>query len=439
MAGVLPMQKFLIAHTMFLAIFFPGASPRAVYAGEVLSQPLAQQHGLTRAWHTQASVSGARHHVAHVTLQGDTLYVVSDNGMVDAINAETGRIEWRREVGVASQLTLAPAANDRYVAIINGVHLHLLNRKDGSEEWRRDVGGSPGAGPALSDTHVFVPMISGLIEGHKIRIGELEEHTPWSYRSEGRILIPPWVTPRSVCWTTDQGYFYVSDTVDLGIKFRLKTKAPIESRPAYWTPFYYACSLDGYVYAVDEGGGKPSWKFSIGEPFNQPPVAIEGRVYVIPNSNSLFCLSGTTGRQIWIARGVRQFVAASPGRVYAEDRFGQIIVLDAETGKRIDTIPVDSGSKKLVNTQSDRMYLYTATGTIQCLREQSHAEPVRYEPPKSTDRKATVKGDGDKKPERAKSSDDEAMDEEPIPDGDLPLEENEMPDETLIDDDPGLE
>lgn len=375
------MQKFLMVHTLLLALLFPGAPPRRAGAGDLLTQTAAQHFGLTRAWHTQASVSGARYHVAHVTLQGGTLYVVSDNGMVDAIDAETGRIAWRREVGVPNRLTLAPAANDQYVAIVNGTHLFLLNRADGSEEWQRTLDGSPGAGPALSETHVFVPMINGQMEGHKIHLGDLETRAPWSYHSEGRILIPPWVTRRSVCWTTDQGYFYVSDTTELGIKFRLKTKAPIESRPAYWTPFYYACSLDGYIYAVDEAGGKPAWKFSTGEPFSQPPVAIEGRVYVIPNSNALICLDAMTGRQKWLAPGVRQFVAASPQRIYAEDRFGQLVVIDGSTGKRLSTVPTDTGSKKLLNALTDRIYMYSPGGTIQCLHEAALAEPAHYVPP----------------------------------------------------------
>src|SRR5207302_1246236 len=128
--------------------------------------------------------------------------------------------------------------------------------------------GSPGAGPALSQSRVFIPMVNGAIEGYLL---EDPADPPWIFRSDGRALTQPMITQKTVSWTTDKGYFYVGKSDPVGIRFRLKTRAAIESRPAYWTPYFYAGSLDGYVYAIDEKTGLTEWKFSTAEPLSQPP------------------------------------------------------------------------------------------------------------------------------------------------------------------------
>ena len=71
-----------------------------------------------------------------------TLYVTSERGMVHALDAETGRTRWSTTVGSSRYFTTEAAANDQYVAVVNGSTLYVLKADDGSLVWNRSVSGA---------------------------------------------------------------------------------------------------------------------------------------------------------------------------------------------------------------------------------------------------------------------------------------------------------
>jgi hypothetical protein len=81
---------------------------------------------------------------------------------------------------------------------------------------------------------------------------------------------------------------------------------------------------------------------------------------------------------LWEAAGVAQFAAASRNRVYGVDDFGGLVVLDATTGSRIGHLPTGGTINALVNDQTDRLYLISQQGTVQCLHEIGAKEPIYH-------------------------------------------------------------
>jgi hypothetical protein len=78
--------------------------------------------------------------------------------------------------------------------------------------------------------------------------------------------------------------------------------------------------------------------------------------------------------------------------VYAADARGQLLILDAAKGTRLATLPLAESTVPLVNQQTDRIYLASESGLIQCLHEIALTEPLRYvepEKPASDERKPT--------------------------------------------------
>jgi hypothetical protein len=135
-------------------------------------------------------------------------------------------------------------------------------------------------------------------------------------------------------------------------------------------------SRDGFVYVFQEKDGQPLWRFSIGEPIVESPAVIEERVYVTAQLGGMSCLETKTGKNLWFAPGLIQFVAASKARVYATDRLGRIVVLDASSGASLGAINTESIPIKLMNTENDRLYLADGSGLVQCLREVEQTEPL---------------------------------------------------------------
>lgn len=310
-----------------------------------------------------------------------TLYVATDQGVVHAIDGETGRTRWVVAAGRPDHPNLTPAVNENFVAIVNGSKLYVVDSVTGKAVWERTLKHAPGAGPVLSERMVFVPMISGHVEAYKLYLRKenirqenekRETFQPAQYFvSSGRALIQPIATFKgNVIWPTDRGYLYVANGDRMSMKYRLEANKGIVSKAAHLYPNQlFVSSIDGYTYSMKESTGEMLWRFSAGEPISQTPVPMKDRIYVVTDDRSLFCVDASTGKEHWYTPGVRQFIAASDTRLYCIGSTGRMLILDKTGGGRITTLSTEGLDLTLVNTETDRIYVGTKTGTIQCLHE----------------------------------------------------------------------
>jgi len=397
---------------------------------QIIPETTATRHGLTRPWFTQVQVDRTRGKVETLLLHDGTLFVQTDRAVLQAIDAETGRTLWMNEVGRRDFPSLRPAVNGEMVAIINGSTLHILHRSTGRLLWQRELPGVPGAGPALSELRAYVPMTDGLVLAYRIKaildpaveLGllnpESEEDAkvlkarrlegmrleqdlkpPLACQSFGRAMVQPIITRENAgeefaAWPTDRGYLFVGridrqDEDRFGLMYKLETAADITADPTFLPPateeasdsgIIFAPSQDGFLHAIREQDGTSMWRFSTGEPVLEPAAPIADKVYVATRLGGMYCLAVTTGQQLWWAPGIMRFVAASKDRVYVEDRNGDIVVLHAETGGRLDLIPAAGLKLKLMNLQTDRLFLASETGLVQCLHEIGLQQPILHRP-----------------------------------------------------------
>ena len=373
-------------------------------SGGLISRTVARRLGLERSWFTQIELDSSRSKIAYITQDHDTLFVQTDAGVLHALNANNGSTLWASQIGRPEYPTLAPAASLEYVAVVNGSTLYVIDRTTGRTLWSRKLGGGPGAGPAISAEHVFVPLINGRVEAYNLKVPETP---PWIYSSAGRAMVQPVSTDRSVAWPTDRGFLFVAQTGDqLAIRYRVETNDAITSKAVYKKPYFYASSLDGNVYAFHEMSGEQIWRFSAGDPIEEPATVIDDRIYVPTDHAGMYCVDANTGREVWWAPRIERFLAASKERVYATDNLYQLYILDGKTGGRLATLPIYGMDMLLVNQTTDRLYLASNSGLIQCLHDASLEKPIYHnvvqeetpEDPSQPVTEAPAEGEPDEKP-----------------------------------------
>ena len=455
-------RRYLLAAAVVAAVASCSRS-HAARPTPIMPEPTANRHGLTRPWFAQVQMDRGRARVQHIILYEGMLYVQTDRATVHAIDAETGATRWAGKVGRSNHPSFAPAANADLLAIINGSRLYVCNRHNGNLVYEAEVGGAPIAGAALSEQYAYVPMVDGLVTAYRLEsltappkeLSEIEKDlakeeennaeengeeqprekvrlrqefiAPLSCQSIGRALVQPLVTRQTegeeyCVWPTDRGHMNVAHVNRasgdrLAVMWRLETGTDIAARPTYLPPdteepsdsgIIFAASRDGFVHAVLENRGTLLWRFSTSEPILQPAVVIGQRVYVATQPGGMYCLNASDGQEIWWAPRVIQLVAASKERIYAADRLGRILVLHGKTGSRLDTIPTVGQSIKLLNDATDRIYLATRTGLIQCLHEVELTEPILHRASRAAAEEKTPppavgqKGPEDKPTERTK-------------------------------------
>jgi outer membrane protein assembly factor BamB len=427
-------QRILIAAALTAA--WCSCGPLWAQRGDLIPEATAAQHGLTRPWFAQVQFDQGRGRVCDLILYEGVLYAQTDRGTIHAIDAETGKTLWSRQVGRPDHPSLTPSASHDLLATINGSRLYVVNRFTGDLLFEKEIEGVAGAGPALSAKRAYVPTVTGMIVAYRLDLSketsreaaasagtdvtsdQTTQHEedrrqnvrlrqqyipPLFCQSLGRAMVQPLVTHENlaeeyVAWATDVGYlnnrgwgyFHIGrincqEEKSLELKFRLTTHAPAVARPAYLPPdpkvtgdsgLVIAASGDGYVYAIREKDGNTFWQFSTGEPVIEAPVVIETRLYVVSQLGGMYCLDIATGKDVWWAPNVLRFVAASQTRVYVVDGQGRILVLNAQNGARLDTLATESIPVKLANSDTDRIYLADGMGLIQCLHEVEQSQPL---------------------------------------------------------------
>lgn len=412
---------------------FWGTLATAGTLSPIIPETTAARHGLTRAWMVQVQVDRSRGRVTHLLLDRGTLFVQTDRAVVHALDAETGQTLWVSQIGRRDHPSLAAGANENLLAVVNGAYLYVVNRETGKLLWKNEIDGAAGAGPALSSIRAYVPLVNGKVLAYRLTpvvdpLAELgrvkeeaglteqqkaareqerrEEHLihqefipPLACQSFGRSLVQPLVTKQNkgeeyVAWPTDRGILFVgviNRTREdfFAIRFRLQTDEGIAARPTYRPAdpadptgegVIYIPSRDGFVYAISETTGSSLWRFPTGEPIIEPAAIVGDDLYVPTQLGGLYCLDGATGQEKWWAPQVVQFIAASKDHAYVVDKLDRILVLDTKTGARVDTIPTGPLPLKYLNMQTDRIYLASKTGLIQCLHEVQNVEPIQHHP-----------------------------------------------------------
>ena len=396
-------------------------------AQSLISEQLAERHGLARPWTAQVQVSRGLARLEHLVLFEDTLFAQTDRGLIQAIDAETGATLWVRQIGNPDYPTGRVGVGGDLVGAVNGMRLYVLNRYNGDLLYERNLDYAPGAGPAVSTRWAYVPMLTGMVVAYRLEpltdpmreLGVIEEELtgpeledrerdrrenirldqqyrkPLSVQTSGRIMTQPIATYHSstaeyAAWTTERGHLNVGvidpDAPDrLKIDYRIEASGPFASRPVYMPPpegdeksagMLLATSEDGYVYAIDQKSGESLWRYSTGEPIVSRPGLAFPRVYICNQLGGMHCIDAERGLRIWWAPKICQFVSASEKLVYVLDMQDRLLSLDVETGAWIDTMPLPKFDIALCNNQTDRIYIAHATGLVQCLHELGVEEPI---------------------------------------------------------------
>lgn len=318
-----------------------------------------------------------------------TIYATSERGLVQAIDAETGKTKWASFVGDPRFPTSNCGASDDVVCVFNGSKIYVLKASDGTVNWEKSVPGAPVLGPAVSDEYIFVPLISGKVDAYEV---DHPNRAATTFRTMGHPTTQPVVLNHSVAWATDRGHVYVASTNDGKAKYRVETKDNVVSTPGFLAPDkIFVTSQDGYLYSVRETRGGINWRFSTGESISHGPVGVRDTVYVIADSGTMYAIDGEAGVERWTTSGIRGFIAATDDRLYCTDLTASLVVIDSRSGSRVASISAPELEVRMVNTETDRIVVGTPSGLLQCFREIGRKWPeVRMLQDSAPRKKATV-------------------------------------------------
>ena len=261
---------------------------------------------------------------APVYYQG-RVYIAFIDGELLALDAETGKPDWKRQL--PGHLESSPmAAEGRLYIGSDSTDVIALNATDGRVLWKFNSPGAIKASPSFHDGHVFVADYQGAM---------------FALDTSGKLL---WRTNTTKVKPFGRGGFYSSPAVDFGR--------------------VYAARDDGTVYAFDEKSGRVDWffktdNFVYGSPATAEVPGTPPSVYIGSYDEHFYALDATSGKVRWkydVGGPVPGTATVIGHTVYTSSfKTRDSIGLDVRDGNR--TFELDQAGYTPVVSDGRRLYL----------------------------------------------------------------------------------
>jgi outer membrane protein assembly factor BamB len=228
---------------------------------------------------------------------GGALYGVNNNANAFALDADTGKILWEREIGRLNASSPAYSKHRLYIVNLEPGHIVKLDAKTGGVIWKRSL--------------------------------------------PGRAESSPLVLGRTVYFGCENGELFALSTVTGKVRWSTPLGGAIKAAPAYYGGKLFVGDYGGHMNAVDAQSGRLVWQSgslgpglgASGQFYSTPAVAYgrvyagntDGRVYSYDSSDGTLAWSYSTGGYVYSAPAVANtrhvrptvFIGSFDGNVYA--------------------------------------------------------------------------------------------------------------------------
>ncbi|MGN6586534.1 MAG: outer membrane protein assembly factor BamB family protein [Solirubrobacterales bacterium] len=234
---------------------------------------------------------------------GGKLYFVNNSGFAYALDADTGKVLWKRRIGRLNASSPAYYKHRLYIVNLVPGHIVKLDAKTGKIIWKRNLPGRAESSPVVIDRTVYFGCENGELFAMSTGKGQVR-------------------------WSTPLG-------------------GAVKSAPAYYGGRLYVGDYGGHMNAVDAKTGKLVWQSGSlgpgfggsGEFYSTPAVAYgrvyagnnDGRVYSYDISDGTLAWSYSTGGYAYSGPVVAN-TRHSPPTVFIGSFDGNVYALDAKDG-----------------------------------------------------------------------------------------------------------
>jgi outer membrane protein assembly factor BamB len=239
------------------------------------------------------------------------------NGVVVALDAEKGKVLWRRKIAPSESSPLVVGALV-YIGDWSG-RVYALRARTGRTAWTFQTGDKVKDGMAYGGGRVYFGSYDSHVYALNARTGKVVWRTGAQQRlgATGRFYSTPAVAYGRVYIGGTDGKMYSFGATSGKLRWSHGTGSYVYASPAVWNRRVYAGSYDGTFYAFDAATGDVRWKFKTAGSISGSAVVINGVVYVACFGGRTYGLDARTGKVLWVfRRGRYAGVVADTVRLY---------------------------------------------------------------------------------------------------------------------------
>lgn len=258
---------------------------------------------------------------------GKTLYVAAGYAMV-AIDGETGQERWRMPLRFAGPSSPVVDGDFVYVATQEG-HVSAFAAETGEEVWHYRNDNLLFASPALASGRLVIADETGVVTA----ISADQGRKVWQAKLGAEIFATPAIVNGVVYVSTMEPQFVALDLGSGKEAWRRPIGGP--SSPAIANGTIYVGGNDQAIRAITSDGGKDLWTSPLGYPIESSAI-ISGDALFIASGPSVTALNAEDGQTLWTyvtGDTVTADLSIISGMVLASGHDGYIYALASETEK----------------------------------------------------------------------------------------------------------
>ncbi len=331
-------------------------------------------------------------------LDGDAIYAVDYEGLVVAMNSQTGKKLWKRTIneskeGLWAQSKGLFSAADPNRQIVGGIaaenglllvatyagEVMALSEETGDELWRKQLPGEVVSAPRTNGSVVAAQTVNGKLFALDAKTGE----QLWFYDNPPPVLTlrgtpSPIVADTAIYAGFSNGRMMAFNPANGLILWEQRIASPkgrselermvdIHSSPVIKDGVIYVGTYQGRISALARGTGKPLWGQ---DGSTSESVALSGdKLFVSHADGKLIAYNSTTGEQLWSNEKMLRRLLNGP-QVFGDyvavvDFEGYMHVVNQSDGEFVARTKVDGkGARAPMLTDGETLYVYTNSGKL---------------------------------------------------------------------------
>ncbi|MBI1360463.1 MAG: PQQ-binding-like beta-propeller repeat protein [Alphaproteobacteria bacterium] len=335
--------------------------------------------------------------VAPPVIADGRLYVIDADQKVSALDADTGRRIWSKQLKALHKKDNTAiggglaVAGDKLLVSSGFGYLAALSTADGKELWRERTDSPLSGSPAVIGPRAFVTSTDNQIYAFDVNTGEII----WSDQAIAEsarilsspspavnedLLVAPYTSGELIAYLPANGRRLWQDTLTTIGRFTpLSAINDIAGHPTIEGGIAYAASYSGVLTAIDTRSGQRLWAILFGSRLG--PIVAGDYLFIVGVEGQVACIQKIDGKVVWV-RNLPEYkkVKKKKGRIVwtgpliASNRLivvnseGELLALSPQTGET--TAEMKLGSDVLIQpvAANGLMYVLTDKGQLIAIR-----------------------------------------------------------------------
>jgi len=288
----------------------------------------------------------------------DKLFVASRDGLVKALDPETGKELWSKDLeeDVSARLSggILAAYSQIYIGSENGT-VTALDAETGELAWSVKVEGEVLASPVADNNLIIVNTSRGTL----VALDQATGSQKWTISTEVPNLTlrgdsQPVAVSGGVFWGTSGGRLAAAISARGQLIWQQPVGQPkgateidrlvdVDSSPVVIGSTLYTIGYNGQLIAIDLREGKPMWKRNYSSATDMATDG--GRLFLVTDNDHLVAVDARSGTELWTNNKLENRLLTAPkiidGYIVVGDSEGYLHWLDRDTGDFVAQQMVD--------------------------------------------------------------------------------------------------